>query len=213
MTPEQEESIAKAIPLIKEFVTRPEILAQLKEEGKRVVTEEIARFANELEFRKQERLLRERQEKSQELEQANCPHIAGSSPLSECRDIADRTSIVWHRINSDLGDPRDIGICTICQRKFFPEDEDYKTWRKKPSFNRLSCAGVEYPMDEDEVAPENQFIPVSITYYGEPEEPLVEKDFLELNFDELNKRSTFEIRKVMEYVREERRKTRETEIK
>jgi hypothetical protein len=57
--------------------------------------------------------------------------------LSEQRDIAGRTSIGWHR--NDIG--VDIGICSVCQRIFRPEDPDYAQWRKKPSFNKLSQAG------------------------------------------------------------------------
>jgi hypothetical protein len=209
MTPEQEETIFKAIPILKEFVTRPEILAQLKDEGKKVVFEEIMQFERELQSRKQGRLLREKQQGITDKIQRDCSHIAGTSSGGSVPDIAGRTSIVWHRISPT--DPiRDVGVCTGCLRKFFPEDGDYAFWRRQPSFSRLSIAGIEAPMNEGEEVPEIQFIPTSRTFYAR-NEPLIEADFLDLSFEDLNNRSTFEIRKVMEYVRESRRKAKDAE--
>ena len=74
---------------------------------------------------------------SLQLQQKQCEHLAGCSPLSEGVDIAGRTSIVWHGLNSG----EVIGICTVCQREFFPSDPDYAVWRKRASFNKFSAAG------------------------------------------------------------------------
>lgn len=208
MQKHEEDLLLTALPLIKEFVTRPAILAQLKTEGKAVTIDEIAKFENEIHFRIEERKLRERAEQIDKQRRDSCPHIAGSSELSEMQDIAGRTSIVWHVLDPDNGATA-IGICTNCQRKFFPEDEDYVFWRKQPSFNRLSSAGRREPIlsvESDEIVPSDQFVNFYDTW-----EPLEEKDFLKLDNEELNKRSTFEIRKVMEYVRAERKKSKEAE--
>lgn len=219
MTPEQEQVIAKAVPLIKEFVTQPSVLAQLSSEGKKVVYEEIDRFENDLRFRIEERKLREKQEALVAKVQAECLHVAGANPIGEgVYDIAGRSSIVWHRMNPKPGngslDVQDIGICTICQRKFLPEDEDYKVWRKKPSFNRLSESGVPVVVWEEDGKivyglPEDNFKYISEkeAFYGK-DEPQTEEDFLQLSFEELDKRSDFEIRKIMEYVRKERKKSK-----
>jgi hypothetical protein len=208
MQKHEEDLLLTALPLIKEFVTRPAILAALQAEGKAVAIDEIAKFENEIHFRIEERKLRELHERIDRQRQADCPHIAGRSELSECGDIAGRTSIVWHVFDPDNGAAA-TGICTTCQRKFFPEDEDYVFWRKQPSFNRLSSAGRREPIlsvESDEIVPNDQFVNFYNTW-----EPLEEKDFLELDNEELNKRSTFEIRKVMEYVRAERKKSKEAE--
>lgn len=72
-----------------------------------------------------------------------CVHIAGCSQLSEQKDIAGRTSIVWHRTDAQY----DVGICTNCGRQFHPDDpldalgHTYSFWRKQASFNKLSQAG------------------------------------------------------------------------
>ena len=104
---------------------------------------EIAAEANEQLFKKNEKLLEERKKLGKQQEQNLCDHIAGCSPLSEQRDIAGRTSILWHCTDANV----DIGICTVCQRFFHPLDKPdeqghtYQYWRKKPSFNKISKAG------------------------------------------------------------------------
>lgn len=92
---------------------------------------------NEKKFRKQSKELQERLRTLRIVEQNKCPHIAGCNFLSEQQDIHGLTSIVWHR--TDAGEI--IGICTNCQRIFWPKDPDYEIWRKKPSFNKMSGAG------------------------------------------------------------------------
>ncbi len=72
-----------------------------------------------------------------QLQQTQCRHLAGGSIFSEEADIASRTSIVWHELNTG----ERIGICTNCQREFFPSDPDYAVWVKRASFNKLSRAG------------------------------------------------------------------------
>jgi hypothetical protein len=98
---------------------------------------ELAEEANNKLFDERAKELARRQKETTKLEQDSCDHIAGSSPLSEQRDIAGRTSIAWHR--NDVG--VDVGICTVCQRIFRPGQADYAIWRKKPSFNKISASG------------------------------------------------------------------------
>lgn len=94
-------------------------------------------------FKANERELQLRQKTNVKYTQSICEHIAGSSPLSEQKDIAGRTSFVWHR--NDVG--VDIGICTVCQKIMRPEDPDYAVWRRKSSFNKLSAAGTRLFLD------------------------------------------------------------------
>ena len=109
--------------------------------------EQAAREANDKMFLEQARELQKRQRETRKLEQNLCEHIAGS--LGETKDVHQRTSIVWHRTDAQV----DIGICTTCGRQFHPEDKldeqgrDYRYWRRKGSFNRISAAGVRQFMD------------------------------------------------------------------
>jgi len=109
--------------------------------------EQIAREANDKMFLEQAKELQKRQKQTKALEQDLCEHIAGS--LGETKDVHQRTSIVWHRTDAQV----DIGICTTCGRQFHPEDKldnqgrDYRYWRRKGSFNRISAAGVRQFMD------------------------------------------------------------------
>jgi uncharacterized protein with PIN domain len=109
--------------------------------------EQAAREANDKMFLEQARELQKRQRETRKLEQDLCEHIAGS--LGETKDVHQRTSIVWHRTDAQV----DIGICTTCGRQFHPEDKldeqgrDYRYWRRKGSFNRISAAGVRQFMD------------------------------------------------------------------
>lgn len=66
-----------------------------------------------------------------------CSHIMGSHPLSDAADQFGRTAIAWHRLDTGTI----FGICTVCQRPFWPNDPDYKTWRAKKSACRMSSAG------------------------------------------------------------------------
>ena len=109
--------------------------------------EQVAREANDKMFLEQAKELQKRQRETKQLEQNLCDHIAGS--LGETKDVHQRTSIVWHRTDAQV----DIGICTTCGRQFHPEDKldqqghDYRYWRRKGSFNRISAAGVRQFMD------------------------------------------------------------------
>ena len=109
--------------------------------------EQLAREANDKMFLEQAKELQKRQRQTKKLEQNLCEHIAGS--LGETKDVHQRTSIVWHRTDAQV----DIGICTTCGRQFHPEDKldeqgrDYRYWRRKGSFNRISSAGVRQFMD------------------------------------------------------------------
>lgn len=88
-------------------------------------------------FREQNRRMKESEREMLKANQSSCPHIAGSSSLSEYPDMYGRTSIVWHEVDST----EVIGICTTCLREFREVDEDYAEWRRKPSINRLSRSG------------------------------------------------------------------------
>jgi hypothetical protein len=66
--------------------------------------------------------------------QANCSHMAGNYPGSrESNDSA----IIWHEVHSHFW----IGICTACNRQFWPNDPDYRFWRSKRSYNTASESG------------------------------------------------------------------------
>jgi hypothetical protein len=103
---------------------------------------------NEKQFRKNQRILNARRKAAIACEQNNCDHIAGSSLLSDCRDLQNRTAIMWH--TSDLGIT--FGICKVCLRQFWPSDPDYSFWRVQPSTDRLSGAGRRLFVDPRAVA-------------------------------------------------------------
>jgi hypothetical protein len=111
--------------------------------------EQLAREANDKLFDENAKELRRRQRETIRQSQDECVHIAGCSPLSEQKDIAGRTSILWHRNDAQV----DIGICTVCQRIFHPDDpvdgqgHSYTFWRKQPSFNKISAAGIRQFLD------------------------------------------------------------------
>jgi hypothetical protein len=92
---------------------------------------------NEQFMRNQERAQRERTALATKAYQENCPHLAGSNPLSDQSDLLGRTCIIWH--TSDVGET--FGICSNCQRVFRENEADYATWRRKPSINKQSRAG------------------------------------------------------------------------
>lgn len=110
---------------------------------------ELAAEQNDDLFKNNEKILEARKKANIKYAQSLCDHVAGCSDLSEQRDIAGRTSIVWHKNDVSV----DIGVCTVCQRIFRPSDEldeqghNYVYWRKKPSFNKLSMAGTRTIMD------------------------------------------------------------------
>ena len=147
--------------------------------------------------------------KTQEIE---CSHIAGENALSECGDIAKRTSIVWHDL-SPLK-PRIVGLCTNCQRQFLPEHVDYTYWRSRPSFNKMSKAGgpliVRWEgLEAKDDLPEDPciYIPIEQTYYEHPQRTTEEDLLRRKDFESL---SDFEIAKLFEYVRVKRQKEKET---
>jgi hypothetical protein len=92
------------------------------------------------------RALHKRREESKRLQQEECSHIAGCSPLSEHQDSFGRTSIVWHVLDT----AETVGICTNCGREFRASDPPdsqgltYEYWRKQPCFNRTSSAGQRF---------------------------------------------------------------------
>jgi hypothetical protein len=73
-------------------------------------------------------------------EQMYCQHMAGTNRLSDVPSPANAfTAIAWHDISKNLC----IGVCTVCQREFWPSDTDYRYWRTKKSFNQKSGSGLE----------------------------------------------------------------------
>ena len=119
--------------------------------------EQVAREANDKLFDEKAKELKRRQTANLKYQQDLCDHVAGCSELSEQRDIAGRTSIVWHRNDVSV----DIGICTNCGRHFHPTDPSdaqghtYQYWRKKPSFNKLSAAGSRTMMNPQQAMEES----------------------------------------------------------
>lgn len=105
--------------------------------------QQLAQEQNDQIFDAQAKELRRRQLLNKQFKENDCVHIAGCSQLSEQKDIAGRTSIIWHRTDAQY----DFGICTVCGRQFHPDDpidslgHTYNFWRKQPSFNKLSAAG------------------------------------------------------------------------
>lgn len=105
--------------------------------------QQLAQEENDKLFDANAKELRRRQLLNKTAVENDCVHIAGCSQLSEQKDIAGRTSIVWHRTDAQY----DVGICTVCGRQFHPDDpldalgHTYNFWRKQSSFNKLSAAG------------------------------------------------------------------------
>ncbi len=76
--------------------------------------------------------------RNKETSQAYCQHMAGTNKLSDVPSPANAfTAVIWHHVTNALV----WGICTICQREFWPTDTDYRYWRQKRSFNQPSKAG------------------------------------------------------------------------
>ncbi len=85
----------------------------------------------EIQARMRENLKRDRQ---------NCKHIRGSNALSDWPDDHNLTSIIHHQLDNG----KLIGICTNCQRVWYPGDADYNEWMSKRSGNRMSLAGQRF---------------------------------------------------------------------
>lgn len=169
-----------------------EAIAAQGQKTQKAVDELFKLQQKEFEFRQQIAI------KTRELE---CSHVAGGNPLSECRDLYSRTCIVWHTLNESAGSVV-VGVCTNCQRQFLPENLDYTYWRSRPSINRPSSAGRELPIEEGEEVPDYPNIPIEKNGLRLTEEDLLrERDFESLN--------DFELRELMGYVREKRRKAKE----
>lgn len=98
---------------------------------------------NDQMWREQAREQAKREKANTAAYQKNCPHIAGCNSLSDLRDQAGRTSIVWHKLDSTEA----IGICTNCTRVFHEDDPDYQEWRTKPSINKMSASGDRFFSD------------------------------------------------------------------
>lgn len=92
---------------------------------------------NEEKFREQMRRQAKAERENLKAARSQCPHIAGSNPLSEFHDQHNRTCIVWHQSPSSEW----VGTCLQCQRQFFENDPDYNEWRRKPSICRVSGSG------------------------------------------------------------------------
>lgn len=81
--------------------------------------------------RRQQEQMREMGKKariSKAYEQVYCGHMAGQKGDTP-HPFA--TAIAWHEIHEHLW----WGICTACQREFWPNDADYGYWRRKQSFS------------------------------------------------------------------------------
>lgn len=104
---------------------------------------QIADEANEKQFKAQQDQIEKNAKANEKYAHENCEHIAGCNALSETKDIAGRTSIIWHR--GDVG--QTTGICTVCQRIFKQSDPDFAKWRRMKSFNKDSASGYRTVMN------------------------------------------------------------------
>lgn len=87
--------------------------------------------AEEENLKRQQKQMRDQAEKarkSRAYEQVYCSHMAGNRGDQPHPFL---TSIAWHEVHEHLW----WGICTGCQREFWPNDPDYSYWRRKPSFS------------------------------------------------------------------------------
>ena len=116
-------------------------LARPKEPVK--TARQIADEKNEEQFKKQQAEQEKWAKANEKWAHENCEHIAGCNALSEMKDLAQRTSIIWHR--GDVG--QTTGICTVCQRIFKESDPDFAKWRKLKSFNKDSASGQRTVLD------------------------------------------------------------------
>lgn len=91
--------------------------------------------SNDKMMAEQTRALHAKLQRTLEIDRINCAHLQGSNALSE--EQGTRLSIAWHRLDTGTW----WGICTNCQREFWPSDPDYRQWRGKKSGNRASQAG------------------------------------------------------------------------
>jgi hypothetical protein len=94
-------------------------------------------------IRKQMREQRLKIMEQMKLEQASCPHLQGSNPLSDFPSPHGLTALVQHVL--DTGEM--IGVCTNCGRIFRSCDPDYRQWMAKKSGNRMSSAGRRFFAD------------------------------------------------------------------
>ena len=94
-------------------------------------------------IRKQMREQRLRIMEQMKLEQASCPHLQGSNPLSDFPSPHGLTSFVQHIL--DTGEM--IGVCSNCGRIVRSCDPDYRVLMAKKSGNRMSSAGRRFFTD------------------------------------------------------------------
>jgi len=113
----------------------------MKDARKPYVSEEQKQ--NEDQMRKQMKRQAEQAKQALISSQASCPHIQGCNPLSEAMSPTNATSIVWHKLDTNVV----VGLCTNCLRPFWPTDSDYAQWRGKKSGNRTSASGYREFMD------------------------------------------------------------------
>jgi type III secretion system FlhB-like substrate exporter len=93
---------------------------------------------NERAMRESMRVVNERMKAQILASQATCPHLQGSSELSDFS--GQLSSLVIHRLDSGVV----VGICTNCQKQIYSDDPDVevqKIFRMK-SGNRMSSAGI-----------------------------------------------------------------------
>lgn len=93
---------------------------------------------NDKRQREQMRKSVKQQLKNAETDRLYCRHMAGTNPRSDVPHPHNAfTAIAWHVLNGTFK----IGICSICQREFWPTDSDYRYWRSRPSYNKESKTG------------------------------------------------------------------------
>jgi uncharacterized protein with PIN domain len=95
------------------------------------------REENEKRWRAQMRKQREMMDANLKADQNRCEHIMGSNALSEYPDLHNRSSIIKHVL--DTGEI--IGMCTNCNKVWWPGDADYYTELRRHTTNKMSSAG------------------------------------------------------------------------
>jgi hypothetical protein len=106
-----------------------------------------AQEANEEMFRENTRRQFEQERINRKAEQDNCAHIAGCNSLSDERHPSGKSSIIKHYLDSGVL----IGICTVCQRVWWPDEPDYKEAIQKPSINRPSRSGQRFQLTQGKI--------------------------------------------------------------
>ncbi len=102
-----------------------------------------------------------------------CRHRAGTNGLSDVPHPHNAfSSIIWHDITNQLR----WGVCTVCQRQFWPSDSDYRYWRSQRSYNRNSATGERDGVDIQTWMEAEHPLPFGTTAGKDPREVIRERE-------------------------------------